>query len=470
MIDHFHLASPSTEPLIKGSELSGEFRPSSSESTDNIKQMFSHNGVASNEDVQNSPILVPSASVFDGMLRHVLSLAVDEPFAVLRFGLDHFKALKDLFGRSISDGVLKRGSERLQSALREHDRLLQLPGDEFVVLLRSHADPVRAQFATERLQELLQKPYLVQGQLVTVKASVGVLAGPDRGADPEVLLRRAGVALECARATGPGTVCRFELAMEERLLKRHALLLDLRKALPLRQFAVHYQPQVDIRSGRLTGFEALLRWNHPKLGPISPGEFIPLAEEYSMIAGIGDWVLRTACHQARKLPDEVLIAVNASPLQFETGSFPETVRKALMASDLPAERLEIEITEGVLIRNNEKIRSVLEELSTMGVRLAMDDFGTGYSCLGQLADLPFNVIKIDRSLVGGTPKQRAIVRAISALSEGIGMSVLAEGIETEEQLAKALSDGCCLAQGYLFGKALPASDLDEVIKRLHGPD
>jgi EAL domain-containing protein (putative c-di-GMP-specific phosphodiesterase class I) len=231
---------------------------------------------------------------------------------------------------------------------------------------------------------------------------------------------------------------------------------------------VHYQPQVSLPEGRLIGFEALVRWKHPERGWISPVEFIPLAEQIGMIGMIGEWVLRTACRQAALLPPSVVMAVNASPLQLKNGSLLDAVTRALSKADLPAARLEMEITEGVLLDDSPAVRSTLDKLHAMGVLLAIDDFGTGYSSLGQLAKLPVDRIKIDRSLVGTGAKNRAIIRAIAMLGTGLGMSTLIEGIETEEERENAAADGCTCAQGWLFGKAVPPDQLAAVVERLGG--
>ncbi len=387
------------------------------------------------------------------------------PFAMLRIGLDDFGVVNETMGVAVGDEVLELAAKRLAAGVREHEIVVRLPGDEFAVLLHSVESVIRAGAAADRLNELLQRVYLVGGEVINITACIGVALAPEDGTDAEQLLGRAGAAMVCAKAAGTGMVQFFEPAMEENRKKLHALSLDLRKALLLQQFEVHYQPQIDVHGHQLVGFEALLRWRHPRLGLVPPLELIPLAEEAGLMGIIGEWVLRTACDQAAQLPEHLVMAVNASPVQFKNGQFAYSVESALHRAGISGKRLEIEVTEGLLLRNEAVVSAALQHLHEMDVRLAMDDFGTGYSSLGQLARLPFSKIKIDRSLVGGTEKERAIVRAIATLGEGIGMATLAEGIETTTQLACAEADGCNAVQGFLFGKAVPAADLNGVLDR-----
>ena len=387
-------------------------------------------------------------------------------FALLLIGLDRFRALSDVMGYSFGEEVLYVAEQRITASLREGVSVVRLANDEFVVLLASSRMGEESGIIARRLADQLQRPYSIRGEVVNLTASIGIVLGPQNGLEAELLLNRAAIALRSAKASGSGTVEFFAVAMEERIKMRHVLTADLQQALPLHQFEVHYQPQVSMNTRQATGFEALLRWRHPTLGMVSPAEFIPIAEQTGLIASIGEWVLHTACRQAALLPHQLSMAVNASPIQFRDSAFVNSVKRALTAARLPPGRLEIEITEGILLEHTDNIIRTLNDLHAAGVRLAIDDFGTGYSSLGQLAKLPFDTIKIDRALVGPSMQQRAIVRSIVALGDGLGMSVLAEGLETEEEYDSARFAGCQLGQGYLLGKATPAPQLEELLSHL----
>jgi diguanylate cyclase (GGDEF)-like protein len=409
---------------------------------------------------------------FEDAVTAALARRPEEEVFVLLIDLDRFKAVNDSLGHAVGDTLLRLAAERLKSAVRKVDLVARLGGDEFAVLLQRPLTPEEPIAIANRILDLVQRTYLIEGQLVNVGTSIGIARSPGDGNEYGRLLRSADLALYYSKTSGRSTFHFFEAHMEVRAQARRTSELELRRALALRQLEVFYQPQVNTARdrARLVGFEALLRWRHPERGLIPPGDFLSIAEETGMIVSIGDWVLRTACREAMKWPDDVVIAVNASPLQFDTGDFADSVRRALGTTGLPGERLEIEITEGTLLRNNETILRTLHELRSMNVRVAMDDFGTGYASLSQLAQFPFDKIKIDRSLVGfegNNVKQRAIIRAIAALGQSLGVCTIAEGVENADQLDRLQRDGCSSVQGYFFGKPVPASQLTEIISRLH---
>ncbi len=413
---------------------------------------------------------LPSRQALEMALTEALTTRPEEPLSLILLDLDRFKAVNDTLGHPAGDALLRLVAERISSALRKTDMAARLGGDEFALLIYPSLSMTEPTAIANRILEIVQRTYLIEGQLVNVGTSLGIAISPEHGTTCETLMRNADLALYHSKTSGRATFHFFHSKMELRAQARRTSELELRRALALRQLELHYQPQIDIRTGMLVGFEALVRWRHPEKGLIPPGDFLPLAEEIGVIIPLGEWALRTACRQAMQWEEHVVIAVNASPIQFDTGRFAEVVASVLKSTGLPGHRLEIEITEGLLLRNESTVLTTLYQLREMKVRIAMDDFGTGYASLSQLAYFPFDKIKIDRSLSGNgghNPKNRAIVRAIAALGESLGVSTMAEGVETAEQLDRLQVDGCNSVQGYYFSKAVPASELTALISTLN---
>ncbi len=397
-----------------------------------------------------------------------LADSADQGLGLLMLDIDRFRIVNDTLGPQIGDRLLATLAARLRRALRGSDLAARLDGDEFAVMVADTSDPAELEGLARRLMDVLGRPYLIHGQPVTVGLSAGIARAPQDGADADSLVRRAAMALHAAKAAGRGRCAAFTPEMQSRSETRRRMETDLRRAFALRQFVLHYQPEVDVSCARLLGFEALLRWRHPALGPVSPAQFVPLAEEIGLIAPIGAWVLMTACREAMRWPDGLFVGVNVSALQFEQGDLLAAVGEALRHSGLPAHRLEIEVTESALLTNPETTLATLRQLRDQGVRIAMDDFGTGYSSLTRLQSFPFDKIKIDRSFVSGgrgMAEGRAIVRAITGLGTSLGMRTIAEGVETVEQLDAVRDEGCREVQGYLFGRPAPAEELEGVIAR-----
>ena len=380
-------------------------------------------------------------------------------FAVLCVDLDRFKAVNDTLGHPIGDALLRRVAERLVKAARRDDLVARLGGDEFAIVQVGAGQPEAAEALAGRLVDLVGRAYVVDGHMLNIGCSVGVALAPEDGDDPDTLLKNADLALYRAKADGRGVFRFFKPDMDAKMQARRSLELDLRRALALKEFDLAYQPQVSAHDGRVTGFEALLRWRHPERGQISPADFIPLAEEIGLINPIGEWVLRSACAEAARWPSDVSLAVNLSPVQFRGAKLASVVTNALAQSGLPAERLELEITEGALLDNTDTVLNMLNTLRSLGVRISMDDFGTGYSSLSYLQKFPFPKIKIDQSFVRSmdeSPDCSAIVRAVIALGRSLGMKTTAEGVETEAQRDRIRAEGCTEIQGYLTGRPMTA--------------
>jgi diguanylate cyclase (GGDEF)-like protein len=394
-----------------------------------------------------------------------------EMVAMHVFDLDRFKCVNDTLGHLAGDKLLKCVGERLRALVRDTDSVARIGGDEFAIVQSALKGPADASIMAERVIETISAPYDIDGHQAVVGASIGIAVGPVDGDSSEQLMRNADLALYRAKSDGRGTYRFFEAAMDAQMKARRAMEADLQKGLAAGEFELHYQPLVDLRSNEITGCEALLRWFHPQKGLVSPGEFVPLAEENGFIVALGEWVIRQACLTAAGWPEPLKVSVNLSPAQFRNSHMASVIVSALGAAGLAPDRLELEITETVLLANSEANLTTLNQLRTLGVRIALDDFGSGYSSLAYLQKFPFDRIKIDRCFVrdiGASTSSRNIVRAMAAMANGLGMATTAEGVETEEQRAAVLSEGCSEMQGYLFSRALPAAAVERLFpKRAH---
>ncbi len=388
-----------------------------------------------------------------------------ERLAVLYLDLDHFKRINDTLGHPIGDELLKAVADRLRSCVRGIDSLARLGGDEFAIVQTSLEQPSDAAALATRIRETIKTPYILDGHKVEVDVSIGIAIAPNDSIERDELLKNADMALYGGKTAGRGMYCFFEPEMNERMKARHELERDLRKALVGGEFELFYQPLVNVQDNEISAFEALLRWRHPERGMISPSEFISVAEEIGVIIPLGEWVLRTACAEAATWPDDIKIAVNLSPAQLTSHNLVQLVISSLASSGLPARRLELEITELVLMQNTFATLDTLHQLRQLGVRIAMDDFGTGHSSLSYLLSFPFDKIKIDRCFIKGLPDENnclAIVRAIAGLASSLDMTTTAEGVETESQLEMVKALGCTEMQGYIFSPPRPAGEISRL--------
>ncbi len=387
-------------------------------------------------------------------------------FFLLCLDLDKFKIVNDTLGHPIGDALLREAAARLLHCLREEDCVARLGGDEFAVLVARPGSPDLIHTLAGRIIGEMSRCFTIAGHDCHIGTSIGAACMGQDGDDPQILLRNADLALYRAKAQGGNSFCCFKPEMDAWVQARRKRENDLREALMRGEFALAYQPQVDAATNQICGFEALLRWHHPVEGLISPDEFIPLAEETGLIGPIGAWVLRQACAEAAGWPGALRVAVNLSPIQFRKRDLVNSVRSALQASGLTPERLELEITEGVLLAENEANLAMLHELRALGVRIAMDDFGTGYSSLSYLRSFPFDKIKIDRSFVsqiGESAHCTAIVRAVTGLAASLGIVTTAEGVETAAQLAHLRAEGCQEVQGFFFSRPVGAARVRELL-------
>ncbi len=386
--------------------------------------------------------------------------------AVLCLDLDSFKSVNDTLGHQVGDELLKAVANRLRGCVRESDTVARVGGDEFAIVQTGIDRATDTATLARRICESIRAPYDLLGHAVMVDASIGIAVAPNDGTEPTELLKNADMAMYGAKARGRGTYRFFEPEMDARMKARRTLELALRAALANGQFELYYQPLVDLQKDEVTSCEALLRWHHPERGMIAPADFIPVAEEIGLIIPLGEWVLRKACTDAVLWPDDVKVAVNLSPIQVMNKNIVPVIVGALASSGLPAHRLEIEITESVLLQNTELTLATLHRLRELGVKISMDDFGTGYSSLSYLRSCPFDKIKIDRSFIGGLTDgedSRAIVQAIAGLARNLGIMTTAEGVETQQQLQQVRFLGCTEMQGYLFS---PPRRVEEIARLL----
>jgi diguanylate cyclase (GGDEF)-like protein len=388
--------------------------------------------------------------------------------AVLCLDLDHFKAINDTLGHPVGDELLKAVATRLVQAMPASDLVARIGGDEFALVHTGVERPEQCSQLASRIIDLIGRPYDLDGRTVNIGTSIGIAMAPSDGTNADQILKAADMALYLAKGDGRGTHRFFEREMDKRLQARRALELDLRKAMTNGEFEVHYQPIVDIQTGKVSSFEALIRWNHPERGNISPAQFIPLAEETGLIVPIGEWVMRTACMHAAKWPQEISVAVNLSAVQLKGKNLLQLTLNSLAMSGLAPSRLDLEITESVLLQDEANTTALLHQLRDIGAQISMDDFGTGYSSLAYLRNFPFDKIKIDRSFVRDMLVRKdcqAIIRAVVGLARSLRIKTVIEGIETKEQLETAKAEGCNEAQGFFYSKAMPEREIAEFLTK-----
>ena len=411
---------------------------------------------------------LPNRAVFADHLERIVARSGEchEPVAVLCVDLDGFKAVNDLYGHPAGDALLVAAAQRLRAAVRGHELVARLGGDEFAIVQAGGQQPDHAGLLAGRILEALAEPFSIGLDTVRISGSVGVALFPADAPDQAGLVKNADMALYRAKAEGRGTVRFYEAAMDEALRRRRQLEADLRQAIDRGELSVHYQPLAELESGRILGFEALLRWTHGRLGEIGPATFIPLAEESGLILKLSDWVLREACAEAARWTPALKLSVNLSPVQFSQGDLAAGIEAVLAETGLDPGRLELEVTEGLLIKDADKAIAVLERLKAIGVQIAMDDFGTGYSSLSYFRMFPFDKVKIDQSFIRDmidNPQARAIIRSVIGLGQGLGMPVVAEGVETAEQLAALRAEGCDQVQGYWISRPGPIAHFEGVV-------
>jgi diguanylate cyclase (GGDEF)-like protein/PAS domain S-box-containing protein len=411
---------------------------------------------------------LPNRSAFNDCMVSTIGLASisGESFALLSMDLDRFKSVNDVFGHDVGDALLREVVRRLEAAC-QGAYLARLGGDEFAVITPTGTKPAAAEAFAERVLAALDSDIDINGHSLRIGVTIGIGIYPQDGADAATLVANTDAALFRAKSELRGTIRFFEMSMDKQLRERRALQQDLHSAISRSELDLHYQPQAHI-DGEITGFEALARWHHPRHGLVPPSTFVPLAEESGLIVPLGEWILRTACREAASWPRPLRIGINLSPVQFRHGDLPRLVHEILLETGLAPSRLELEITEGVLIDNFTRAVAVLRRLKGLGVRIAMDDFGTGYSSLSYLQSFPFDKMKIDQAFIanlGHSHQAATIIRAVIALGRGLNLPVVAEGVETDEQLRFLAAEGCSEFQGYLVGRPKPIDEYAHMVGR-----
>jgi diguanylate cyclase (GGDEF)-like protein len=415
---------------------------------------------------------LPNRALFHERLREELAgIAPGDQLAVLYIDVDEFKSVNDTLGHLVGDELLKSVASRLRRCAKPCEFVARLGGDEFAIVKAPVKTQTDVANLVARVIKAIRVPFDCLGHRVTTDASIGVALAPQHGADLEHILKNADLAMYAAKSAGRRTWRFFEPEMDARVKSRRVLEMDLRQAIADGALEIYYQPCVNLYDNTITGCEALVRWRHPERGMISPAEFIPIAEETGMINELGEWVLTRACAEAMTWPEDIKLAVNVSPVQFRSGSLALKVIAALAASRLPASRLELEITEAVLIRDDDTALAILHQLRTIGVRIALDDFGTGYSSLSYLQRFPFDKIKIDRCFINDIAEpdgSSCIVKAVVNIAAARHMITIAEGVETSQQHELLRSLGCEEMQGYLFSPAIPPSEIRQLLHSNRG--
>lgn len=395
-------------------------------------------------------------------------LVEGQEVAALYIDLDHFKPINDMYGHPVGDEILRQVADRIQLLAGHDDFVARVGGDEFVILQVEGPQPSHSRELASELIEQLARPFQVGDQFLHIGASVGVAIAPYDACTPENLIKNADLALYGAKSNGRGVLRYFEPEMESRMECRRTLETELRIAIDAEQFEVHYQPLLDLEANRIVSFEALIRWQHPTMGPMRPDQFIALAEETGLIVPLGTWILKTACTEAAKWPDDISLAVNISPIQLRNRCLFTNVHDALTQSGLPPERLELEITENALLSDVDLTITMLHRIRSLGVRVAMDDFGTGYSSINYLRRFPFDKIKIDRTFVSDSDtksESMALVKMIAALGCSLGIKTTAEGVETSGELEFVRAAGCSEVQGFLLSKPITAALVEELLSQ-----